>query len=100
MDVTTRATAQGYTFPSGWAVEANTEPDTDARPSDYDCYDSADIAAWHCGAWEFVSLVVRVVDRDGGPRAETFSQPANRATCPAGRAGSTLSMKTQGPYPS
>lgn len=65
MDVTERATAQGYTFPEGWIVEATTEPDIDTRPTDYDCYDEADIAAWKRDEWWYVCLLVRVLDEDG-----------------------------------
>lgn len=41
-------------------------PDYDASPTDYDCYDAEQIAAWHRDDWRFVGVIVKVEeDKDG-----------------------------------
>lgn len=43
---------------AGFEVRAHLEPDLDASPEDYDCFDQADIDAWKNDQWEFVGVVV------------------------------------------
>lgn len=44
----------------GFTLRAVLLPDTDASPTDYDCYSRAAIKAWRSDQWSYVGLVVTV----------------------------------------
>ena len=65
VDVTTRATDGGWQLPEFWTVAAEISPDYDTRPTDFDCYTPAQVAAWERDEWQFVVVSVFVEDADG-----------------------------------
>jgi hypothetical protein len=46
------------------------EPDHDTKPTDFDCYSAADIAAWRHDEWRYVGVLVS--DEDTGGRASLW----------------------------
>lgn len=58
-DTRTLADVDGFTL-TAYAVY-----DTDATPHGQDCYDAADVAAWHADEWYYAGVVVVVASREG-----------------------------------
>jgi hypothetical protein len=44
----------------GFTLTATVHPDTDTKPTDFDCYSDDQIAAWAADEWMFVGLIVTV----------------------------------------
>ena len=44
----------------GFDLTATLEQDTDTKPTDYECYDEADIQRWRDDEWFYVGVVVSV----------------------------------------
>jgi hypothetical protein len=67
LDLTDRAVSGGWVLPSGWTVSADAYPDEliNDPAREYDCYTAAQVAAYHAGDWEFVTVSVWVEDNAG-----------------------------------
>jgi hypothetical protein len=44
----------------GFTIRATIHRDETTRPDEFDCYSPDDIAAWKCGEWEYVGVVLSV----------------------------------------
>lgn len=64
-DLTDRARAMNeWTF-DGLTVRAHAVRDDESTPFDADCYTPEDIDAWRRDVWEFVGVIVEVIDSRG-----------------------------------